>query len=281
MKLPYLILLTFAMIAMSSCGNYVAVQKTANQEYKYEAAKQYFAEGKYQKAITILEPIVTSYKGTDRGEESLYMLAVCNYRSKFYDAAAAYFKKYCDSYPKGMYAEDAMFSAAKALQDGSPEARLDQTDTYNAVTQYNDFLDLFPESHYREEAIRQIFVLQDKLVEKEYLNAKLYYNLGSYFGNCTNGGSNYQACIITAENAIKDYPYSKRREDLSILILRSKFELAAQSVDEKKTERYNAAVDEYYGFASEFPESLFLPKAKQLFEEAKKYASAEYLNEAP
>ena len=38
---------------------------------------------------------------------------------------------------------------------------------------------------------------------KNTFSAQLYYNLGTYFGNCTSGGSNYEACIVTAQNAIK------------------------------------------------------------------------------
>ena len=117
--------------------------------------------------------------------------------------------------------------------------------------------------------MKRIFELQDKLIEKEYAAAKLYYDLGTYFGNCTNGGSNYQACIVTAQNAINDYPYSPRKEDFAILILRSKFDLAKQSVESRKAERYQAAIDEYYGFVNEFPESKFIPKANALWREAR------------
>ena len=65
-------------------------------------------------------------------------------------------------------------------------------------------------------------------MEKEYLSAKLYFDLGTYIGNGING--NYGACIVTAENAIKDYPYTTRREDFSMLILKAKFALADLSV---------------------------------------------------
>lgn len=58
---------------------------------------------------------------------------------------------------------------------------------------------------------------------KDYLAAKLYYDLGSYTGNSTYSttGNNYLSCIVTAQNALKDYPYTKMREDLSILVLRA------------------------------------------------------------
>ena len=65
-----------------------------------------------------------------------------------------------------------------------------------------------------------LFELQDKLAYKEFLAAKLYYNLGLYLGN------NYESCIITAQNALKDYPFTKHKEDLTFLILRAKAEMA-------------------------------------------------------
>ena len=108
-------------------------------------------------------------------------------------------------------------------------------------------------------------------MKKELLSAKLYYNLGSYFGNCTDGGSNYEACIITAQNALKDYPYTNFREDFALLIMKSKFDLAAQSVDEKKADRYRDAEDECYGFINEYPDSPNKKVAEKYIETCKKY----------
>lgn len=47
-------------------------------------------------------------------------------------------------------------------------------------------------------------------------------------------GNNYLSCVITAQNALKDYPYTDYREDLSILILRAKYEMAVNSVEDKR-----------------------------------------------
>ena len=58
-------------------------------------------------------------------------------------------------------------------------------------------------------------------------------DLGSYFGNCTSGGNNYEACIVTAENALNDYPYSDMREKFAILVMKSKYELANMSIEAK------------------------------------------------
>ena len=122
----------------------------------------------------------------------------------------------------------------------------------------------------KDTAQKRLFELQDKLVKKEYYSAQLYYNLGTYFGNCTSGGSNYEACIITAQNAINDYPYNSLREEFAVLIMMSKFELAQQSVEEKKLDRYRDAEDECYGFINEYPDSENVKLAEKYIASCKK-----------
>ena len=199
------------------------------------------------------------------------MLAMGEYGLKDYEAASETFKKYYQTYPRGRYAEMASFYIGQSLFEGTPEARLDQTPTIAAIAAFQDYLDIFPEGKMKSTAQQRLFDLQDKLIRKEYLNAKLYYNLGSYFGNCTSGGNNYEACIITAQNALNDYPYSNLREDFSILIMKSKYELAQMSVESKKLQRYQDAEDECYGFINEYPNSKerktaedFIKKCKQI-----------------
>ena len=245
--------------------------KTDDYNFKYEAGKQFFAEGKYNKAINLLQEVVTMNKGTEKGEENLYMLGMAEYGRKDYEVASEYFKKYSSSYPRGAFAENAYYYYAQSLYKSTPEVALDQTATYEAIKAFQDFIDLYPESSSRDYAQSKLFELQDKLVLKEYQAAKLYYDLGTYFGNCTNGGSNYESCIITAQNALKDYPYTSLREDFSLLIMKSKYSLAEQSVETKKLDRYRDAEDECYGFINEFPDSKNCETANKYIANCKKY----------
>lgn len=276
MKKTYFAALCCLMLTLASCADYNRVLKTTDYVYKYEAAKQYYMEGQYNRAATLLGDVLSVLKGTEEGEESLYLMGLCNMEAKSYDAAATAFRKYYQTYPRGKYTETARFNCAKSLYETTPEPRLDQTATYEAVTEFQNFIEAYPTSTMRADAQDMIFKLQDKLVEKEYLSAKLYYDLGSYIGNGVNG--NYGACIVTAENAIKDYPYTSRREDFAMLILKAKFSLARQSVEEKKEERFHNAIDEYYGFVTEYPESKYMKEATAMFEKAKAYVPASELD---
>lgn len=167
-------------------------------------------------------------------------------------------------------AEQASFHIGQSLYQSTPEPRLDQTATVGAIAAYQQFLDYYPESSKRSIAQSHLYELQDKLVMKELLSARLYYNLGGYFSNCIGGGSNYEACIVTSQNALKTYPYSKLREEFAVLIMKSKFELAQQSVEEKKMDRYRDAEDECYGFLNEYPESSNAALANQYLKKCKK-----------
>ena len=264
-----------AALLLSSCSSqFNAVYKLNDYTYKYEYAKECFANGKYQKAITLLNDVVTPLKGTDNAQESLYMLAMAEYCSMDYDGAAQAFKRYYQSYPKGYLAELAHFYEGESIFESTPEPRLDQSMTVSAITAFQNYLDLYPDAILKKKAQQRLFELQDKLVMKELHSARLYYNLGSYFGNCEDGnGNNYEACIVTSQNALKDYPYTTLREDFALLIMNSKFELAQQSVDSKKIERYQDAEDEAYGFINEYPDSKEKKRAEEYIDKCKKYLS--------
>ncbi|MGN1263065.1 MAG: outer membrane protein assembly factor BamD [Prevotella sp.] len=269
MNKPLYILLPVLLLLCSCATEFNRVYKTTDYDYKYEFAKQCFAEGKYSQAITLLQELVTIQKGTDNAQECLYMLAMAEYCDRDYESASATFKKYYTSYPKGIYAEYASYYVGQSLYQSTPEPRLDQTPTVGAINAYQQFLDLYPDSPMRATAQSRLFELQDKLVLKEYLSAKLYYKLGGYFLNCIGGGSNYEACIVTAQNALKTYPYSSMREDFALLIMKSKFELAEQSVESKRLDRYRDAEDECYGFINEYPESKDRPLAEKFIAKCK------------
>ena len=271
-----LIAIIFAAILFSGCAHeFNQVYKSQDYTYKYEYAKEAFARGKYVQAITLLQELVTIQKGTDNAEESLYMLAMAQYCDMDYEGAAMTFKKYRQSYPKGIYAQMASFFIGESLYMSTPEPRLDQTQTVNAISAFQDYSDIYPGARLESVAQNRLFELQDKLVKKELYSAQLYYNLGTYFGNCTSGGSNYEACIITAQNALNDYPYNSFREDFALLIMKSKFELAKQSIETKKLDRYRDAEDECYGFINEYPESKNKKLAEKYIESCKKYTKEE------
>ena len=258
-------------LLLSSCANeFNNVYKSNDWTFRYEFAKEKFAQHKFTQASTLFGDMINVMKGTDNAEECLFLYGLSAFNDKDYESAADIFKKYYATYPKGDYAEQASFLVGESLYNCSPEPRLDQSETYSAMRAYQDFMDIYPLSSKKETAQNRLYELQDKLVEKELHSAKLYYNLGTYFGNCTSGGNNYEACIVTSQNVLKDYPYTPLREDFATLIMKSKYQLAASSVEAKRMERYQDAEDECYGFINEYPESKERALAEKYIAKCKK-----------
>ena len=267
-----LFVIVVAAVLASGCANELnKVYKSNDYDYRYEYAKQCFAMGKYSNAESLLLDLISLKKGTDEAQESLYMLAMSQYMNKDYESASETFQKFFTTYPRSVYAENAAYYVGRSLYMGSPEPRLDQTPTLGAISAFQRFMDNYPDSPHREAAQKSLFELQDKLVMKELLSAKLYYNLGGYFGNVnSNTESNYISCIVTAENALKLFPYSQWREDFSMLIVRSKYQLALNSSRDMQIERYREAEDECYGFLNEYPDSPNRAQAEKLLAKCKK-----------
>lgn len=260
-----------AAILLSSCANeFNNVYKSNDWTFRYEFAKEKFAQHKFTQASTLFGDMINVMKGTDNAEECLFLYGLSAFNDKDYESAADIFKKYFATYPKGEYAEQASFLIGESLYNCSPEPRLDQSETYSAMRAYQDFMDVYPLSTKKETAQNRLYELQDKLVEKELHSAKLYYNLGTYFGNCTSGGNNYEACIVTSQNVLKDYPYTTLREDFAALIMKSKYQLAASSVEAKRLKRYQDAEDECYGFINEYPDSKERSLAEKYIAKCKK-----------
>ncbi|MBD5356415.1 MAG: outer membrane protein assembly factor BamD [Bacteroides sp.] len=261
-KLIYLIPMLFM---FSSCGEYNKALKSKDVDYRFDFAKRAFDQRKFSQASTVLETIYTPLRGTANGEEALFLLAMSYYENKDYLNSGLYFKTYYSRYPRGKFAELSRFYSGYGYYLDSPDPQLDQSQTIKAIEELQGFIDYFPQSDKVSIAQNAIFEMQDKLTLKELQNAQLYYNLGNYLGN------NYEAAIITSQNALKNYPYSKFREDFELLILKSKYQEARLSVDEKKIDRFRDVVDEYYSYINNFPESKNRKEADNIYEIARKH----------
>ncbi len=263
----HILIVLISAVAFTSCGEYQRILKSNDPDERLEYAKRAFEQKKYTQAATVLTDIVTMFKGTQKAEDSLYLLALSHYENKDYENAGAYFQTYYNRYPKGKYAEMARFYCGYGYYLDSPEPQLDQSGTIKAIEELQAFLDYFPKSDKVPVAQNTIFELQDKLTLKELQNAQLYYNMGNYMGN------NYESAVIVARNAIKNYPYSKYKEELEMLILKSRYQEAAQSVEEKKADRFRDVVDEYYSFINNYPDSSNRKEADNIMKIASKYVN--------
>lgn len=255
-------------LVMTSCGEYNKILKSKDPEVKYEYAKKYYDAKKYGRTITLLEEIKTVYRGLSREQEILFLLGQACFNDKDYISATAYYTQYYTKYPKGEYTELSRYYAAYGLYLDSPDVRLDQTSTYKAIQGFQEFMEYYPQSEKTEDAKNYMFELQEKLAYKELLASQLYFNLGLYMGN------NYESCVVTSREALKNYPFSVYSEEFQFLIVRSRFELASNSVENKKAIRYRDLMDEHFNYKNMFPTGKHLKDSEKYYREALKAIGA-------
>ncbi len=243
---------------MISCSEYQKLLKSTDPEHKYQKAIEYFEKGDFVRAQTLLDDVTTYYKGTERSQDVLNYLARCYVGQENYNTAAEYYQAYLRNYPKGRYIVEARYMIGHCFYLESPDARLDQNETKQAIEYLTQFIDLYPESAYINQAQKELEEMYDKLAEKEYLSAKLYYNLGTYLGN------NYESCVIVAKNALKNYPGNAFREELAWLILQAKYQIFLNSVEDKQEERLREVEEESYNFLVEYPDTKHKKAAEKI-----------------
>jgi len=149
--------------------------------------------------------------------------------------------------------------AAECSYELSPTYSLDQTDTRNALDEYQIFLDKYPNSHLRDSANHQMDRLNMKLERKAYENA---YQFAKTL--------KYKAATSALKDFVTDYPGSVYREESMYLIVKCQYMLAEGSVEEKKLERMRTVAENYRTFAAAFPDSKFLSDAEDYYKRSEK-----------
>lgn len=252
------VLTLILVVFLAACSKYEKILKSTDYTLKYKKAMEYYQKGDYSRSSTLFDQIVNVYKGTAKADTVCFYQAQSYYGQKDYIMSSYYYKEFSKDYPRSAFAEEADYLASYCNYLLSPRPSLDQDYTNQALQGFQYFIVKFPESKYVPEARRLIVEMRDKLVEKSYMSARLYFDLGYY-----------KASVIALRNSLNTFPDTKYREDILFLILKSNYLLADNSVLEKQKERFQAALDGYYAFIGEFPTSKFQKEAEKMHAQTK------------
>lgn len=248
-------------VTLASCSRFEKILKSTDYRLKYKKAFEYYNKGDYSKAATLFDDIANVFRATSQADSVYFFQAMSYYKQKDYILAGHYFSTFYQNYLYSPFAEESQFLSAYCFYKNSPKPSLDQANTNAAIEAFKSYINRYPLSNKVKEAEDLISELEDKLVEKSRLNAKLYYDMG-----------NYKSAIIALKVSLDDYPNTKNREELMWLVLDSNFQLAENSIRTKQKERYQSTIDEYYSFISQFPESKYRKEADDIYEIAEKKA---------
>jgi len=254
----YKYLLVFLVIGLCSCQNsYQKLLKSSDYELKLEKAKFYYNRGDYVKAIPLFEELIGIFKGTRDVEDLYYFYPYCYFGQGDYQFSAYYFKNFLDYYPKSSRAETARFMTAYCYYKLSPDNDLAQDNTMTAIEAFQLFANNYPKSERVAEVNGLIDELRGKLEVKALNAAELYYNMREY-----------RAAVKAYTNLLYDFPDTNEQEKVNLMILKSYYLFADNSIYEKQEERYNQVVESYLDFIKAYPESKYLREAESFYNES-------------
>lgn len=234
-KVLYIVFSVSILLVLTSCNrDFDKLLKSDDYGLKLTKAYEYFEAEDYYRAQTLFEQARPFYRGTKELEKIYFHYAYTQYYQEKYILSAYYFRDFYKNYPNSDYAEESQYMAAFSNYEMSPNHRLEQSATLQAIDGFQLFVNTYPNSDRVERCNILIDELRAKLEKKAIATADLYFKL-----------EEYQAATQSYQNILQDYPDTRAAAQIRMQILRASYELAINSVDSKMEERLEEALDAY------------------------------------
>lgn len=247
-------------VVLCGCSGMNALLKSGQPDRIYAKALEYYEKEKWQRASTLFEGAQHYYIGTQREDSISYFNARCKFKGRDYDTASELLDEFRRKFGRSAFIEEAEGMYAMCFYYLAPGPSRDQTLTSQALIAIDEFMSHHPESRYTDDFLKIREELTGRLQEKAYLNAYTYYKIGRY-----------KSAITALKNALKEYPESRRREEIMYLIVDASYRFASNSIASKQTDRYLAMLDSYLSFKEAYPESAHIKEAERMAQHARDY----------
>ena len=242
-----IVVLAVLAVSLASCSSYTKLLKSGDNEAIYQAALQAFQEKRNERAIVLLGTVEHYYEGTHRDDTVKFFTAVSHFRRGDYYMSDELLQSFRRTFQnRTVFMEEAEYLIALGYLALSPPPELDQSTTLAAIGQFHEYLARYPNTTRSADISGYLVELQQKLYDKSFLNAKTYYDIGSY-----------KSAIETFLVALDEYPETNRREEILYYIAKSAFLLADNSIENLQRGRYLEMIDHYYNLISEFPATKY------------------------
>lgn len=166
-------------IIVSSCAHKINVEnKTIRQ--KMAIADTLYENEKYNQAKDIYEIITYEGKGDTLVKRAQFQLANSYFNLKLYEDAIFEYNEFIRLFPFAKYSEEANFRIGQCYYRTSYPPEYDQDRTKMAINKLQEFKNNYPNSAKISLANEIMNKCINKLFEKKYQNAFIYYRLNDY-----------------------------------------------------------------------------------------------------
>lgn len=250
----------FAVMVLVSCkSEFEKIRTSGDPALVLQKANDYYQAEEYQKAQTLYELVIASYRGKAEAEDIYFNYAYTYYHLRQYVLAAYYFKNFAQTYGGSSKRQDAEFMVAYSNYQMSPTFRLDQTYSLKAIDEFQAFINAYPNNPRVEECNRLIDEMRAKMERKAFEEGVLYFDIRQY-----------QAAVQSFENLLKDFPETDRADEVRYMIIRANYLMAENSFVDKQEERYTVTVTLAEEFLARYSESEYLKEVSSILNNSQK-----------
>ncbi len=251
-------LLIGLIICLSSCSTEFERVRTSNDpKLILTKANEYYKDKEWVSAQTLYELAVQFYRGKAEAEEIFFNIAYTYYHTGEYITASHYFSNFVSTFYNSKNKEEADFMAAYSHYKLSPNYKLDQSHSQKSVEALQSFVNKYPDSKRIPECNKLMDEMRKKMEKKAHQQGLLYYKLGQY-----------QSAVKSFEILLKDYPGSAFETEAKYLLVKSSFELAENSIEEKREERYNETIDYCKKYMDKFKDKKLNKEIKEIYQKS-------------
>jgi outer membrane protein assembly factor BamD len=255
---PFVFVFALAgLVLVTSCSNSRRLTHSS-PEQAYQKGLDLFEEENYDQAMRYFRAVFQYGRGNEWADDAQYRLAEAYREQGRYLLAANEFQRFTELYRGNQRVPQAAYQRGLMYYKLSPNYNLDQTDTQEAISIFQLFLERYPNHELAPDAQEKVGELRNKLAHKKYDAARLYEKREMW-----------EAAVETYTGLFDSYPDTDWADDALLGAIRGYIAYADASIQKKQDDRYQKAIDNYERLTQLFPESPLLKTAESLYTEAR------------
>lgn len=167
-------------LTVQNCSSQKETLDATNIAATYEQGMTFLEKENYLKAEETFTFIIYNDPGGAFADDAQFYLGETYFNREEYLLAISEYDRLIRRMKNSSYVEHAFWRKAEAYCELSPDYRLEKDMTEKAIRFLYDFIEIYPESEYVEDANARIIEMREKLAKKLLETARLYDTLREY-----------------------------------------------------------------------------------------------------
>ena len=243
-------------VLLAGCSGTQRVAHTSAEE-AYQKGMELFEDEEYEDAAKYFRGVFEYGRGNEWAPDAQFQLGRAQEERGRHLLAATEYNRFTQLYRTHSLRPNAEYRRALMYYNESPNYKLDQTDTERAISNFELYIQRYPNHENTDSAEAKIAELRNKLARKQFEAGELYERRRMY-----------RAAAYTYEEVFDLYPDTDYADQALMAAVRTYVSYADMSVEQRQAERLEAAVENYNRLVQVFPDSPHLKAAERHYERA-------------